>query len=432
MVDTAETRIAGTNGNGAKIAQERETRDEAYGASQIGPHDYCPKLGFREYWYPGIWAKKIGSRRPVNIKMLGENLVLFRGSEDNIVALSDWCAHRGARLSRGWCEFKGTVTCPYHGYTFDENGQCIAGLIEHRNSPLASKMKTKSYPTTQWNGIVFIWMGETEPVPLEKDMPWELFDPKLRGRKYTRVKVWEANWTEPVNQGIDYHEFYLHRGLSPWRLFHYKLPFFRKRAILTGGVKLVDEGEDYVIMRQDNIEFGQAEYPELGKWPKRVWWRILPQTGKTGYTGDTGKSAWAGWNHHVKLPSIVGVPGGAHQHIRWGVPVDEAFTRMWTFNIVKPAGTIFGRFWQSVWYYLWRKPGTVRSVNELEDLTVFKAERLNLETPQKLGILDIGVIYFRRHLAKRSRDFQRLGGAHGCLKQTPDPELVAENARSRK
>ena len=98
---------------------------------------------------------------------------------------------------------------------FDETGQCVAGLIEHRNSPLASKMKAKSYPTTQWNGIVFIWMGETEPVPLEEDLPWELLNPKLSGRKYTRVKVWEANWTEPVNQGIDYHEFYLHRGLSP-------------------------------------------------------------------------------------------------------------------------------------------------------------------------------------------------------------------------
>ena len=57
---------------------------------------------------------------------------------------------------------------------------------------------------------------------------------------------------------------------------------------------------------------------------------------------------------------------------------------------------------------------------------VFKADRLNLHTPQKLGILDIGVIYFRRHLARRSRDFQRLGGAHGCELQPPDPARVAE------
>src|SRR5262245_12849213 len=50
---------------------------EAYGASQIGPFDYCPKLGFREYWYPGLEARKVGGK-PVSLKMLGDDLVLFR------------------------------------------------------------------------------------------------------------------------------------------------------------------------------------------------------------------------------------------------------------------------------------------------------------------------------------------------------------------
>ena len=97
------------------VTQGRETRDEAYGSSQIGPFDYCPKLGFREYWYPGIWSKKVIERRPTNLKMLGDDLVLFRKKDGGVAALSDWCAHRGARLSRGFCDFPGTVTCPYHG-----------------------------------------------------------------------------------------------------------------------------------------------------------------------------------------------------------------------------------------------------------------------------------------------------------------------------
>jgi len=195
----------------------------------------------------------------------------------------------------------------------------------------------------------------------------------------------------------------------------------RPKPVYTGGVKITDEGDNYVMMRQRDIHFGHAEYEGLGKWPKWGWWRKLPVSKRF-----SAEKAWAGYDHHVQLPSKVGVPGGAHQHIRWGVPMDEANTRMWTFNVVKNANTIVGRAWQSVWYYLWRKPGVVVSVNELEDLVVFKAERINLELPQKLGILDIGVIYFRRHLARRSRDFQRLGGAHGCLKQPPDPARVAE------
>ena len=132
--------------------------------------------------------------------MLGDELVLFRGKDGNVVALNEWCPHRGARLSRGFCEFEGTVTCPYHGYTFDETGKCVAGLIENTKSPLIGKMRTRKYPTAEWKGIVFIWMGQTEPVPLEEDFPWEFKDATINDRRYTRVKDWEVNWTEPVNQ----------------------------------------------------------------------------------------------------------------------------------------------------------------------------------------------------------------------------------------
>ena len=123
------------------ITRATDVQDEAYGATQIGPFDYVPKVGFREYWYPCVWSKEVG-RKPKNIKMLGEELVLFRGKKGNVVALNEWCPHRGARLSRGFCEFEGTVTCPYHGYTFDESGNCVAGLIESTESPLVGKMRT--------------------------------------------------------------------------------------------------------------------------------------------------------------------------------------------------------------------------------------------------------------------------------------------------
>ena len=83
----------------------------------------------------------------------------------------------------------------------------MAGLIDDPNTPLVGKMKGKSYPTEEHGGIVYAWMGETEPVPLEEDLPPEILDD--RNHWYNRVKLWDANWTEPVNQGIDYHEAYL-------------------------------------------------------------------------------------------------------------------------------------------------------------------------------------------------------------------------------
>ena len=93
-------------------------------------------------------------------------------------------------------------------------------------------MRARSYPTEERTGIVFVWMGQTVPVPLDEDLPAELSDPELTGRRFMRVKVWEANWTEPMAQGIDFHEFYLHRGVNIWRLFNYRLGFFRPKVAI--------------------------------------------------------------------------------------------------------------------------------------------------------------------------------------------------------
>lgn len=406
----------------ATRARDREVKEEARGASQIGPFDYCPRLGFREYWYPGTRSGNVGAKKPVRLKMLGEELVLFRGGDGAVVALNDWCPHRGARLSNGVCDFPGTITCPYHGYVFDDTGRCVAGLIEAENSTLAPKMRAKRYPTAERHGIVFIWMGETAPVPLDEDLPWEFKDSTLHPTRYTRVKVWETNWTEGVWQGIDYHEFYLHRSFKWWHLVHYKQPFFRPKPVVTNGVRILEEGDNYVTCTQEGVEYGQKEYPGLGKWPQHVWWRVLPR--------PNSPAGRFGWDHNVQLPSIVRVPLGASSHMRWGVPVDEWETRMWTFTIVERPRTRLRQLWQDLWYYLYRRGYGVIRINEKEDFPIFAKGEINVDIPQKLGILDVGVIYFRRHLARRARDFNRLGGARGCLKQPPDPRKVAEWAES--
>ena len=401
-----------------KKSRQTEIKEEARGSSQIGPFDYCPRLGFREYWYPGIKAKKVGTKRPVRLKMLGEELVLFRGKQGQVVALTDWCPHRGARFSNGLCDFQGTITCPYHGYVFDETGQCVAGLIEAVDSSLAPKMRARHYPTAESNGIVFIWMGQTPPVPLEEDLPWEFKDPEVSATRYIRVKMWNTNWTEPVWQGIDYHEYYLHRWFKWWHLINYKQQFFRPKPVVTNGVRIVEEGDNYVTCTQERTEYGQKDYPGLGKWPRRVWWRFLkPLKARQGRFGH---------HHNVQLPTIVRVPLGSSNHLRWGVPVDDWDTRMWTFTVTERPQTVFGRIYQDLWYWLYRRGYGVIRINEKEDFPIFSQGEINAEIPQKLGVLDLGVIYFRRHLARRSRDFKRLGGAWGCLKQPPDPAKVAQ------
>ena len=172
-----------TNGsNGAQIRASIGNRENAYnamsqyipkGASGIGVHDFVPETGYREYWYPGVEAADI-KRKPVALRLLGEQIVFFRDTKNEVVALSDICPHRGAFLSGGIGkapmndEFKGFIVCPYHGYTFDGEGQCVAALTDGPESKLAPKLRNRKYPTRTLHGVVWIWMGVTEPVPSKR------------------------------------------------------------------------------------------------------------------------------------------------------------------------------------------------------------------------------------------------------------------------
>jgi hypothetical protein len=267
-------------------------------------------------------------------------------------------------------------------------------------------------------------------------MPPSLLDANYTGRRYMRVRDWESNWTEPVLQGIDFHEYYLHRWANFWRIFHKNLAFFRPKPVYQGNVRVADERENAASFRITGANYGQAFYEGVKqKWPKKVWWRILPAPGgrrnaaPAGGTGNSGistskpptgdKKLAAGIvlnGKAVQLPSIIYFHrGGAGEvvQLRWGVPIDEDNVRMWTFNAAPRPKTPFGSLWQMIWYYGWRLPSGPIMTNEKEDLAVFKKTRLNLEEPQKLGPLDTGVIYFRRHLARRARDYQRLGSVRG-------------------
>ena len=428
----------GSNGrtlDGAPLAHDAEMAwREAQGATPLGPFEYVPPMGFREYWYPAVLKKEVGAKKPVFVKMLGEDIVFFRGKADKVYALIDWCPHRRARLSQGESLFPGTITCEYHGYTFDGSGECVAGLIDDPNTPIIGKMKARSYPTEEHGGVVYVWMGETEPVPLEEDLPPEILDE--RNHWYNHVSMWDANWTEPVNQGVDYHEAYLHRKTfnymggwtKPWKFkFHgllsKELPFFRPRIANYGGIKITYEDEKRVCSNPIDPKYGEDFHPGVNDtWPKKRWYMFLPRRRRTGAAlvnpQRTSLLGIPGFAHAVELPSKIRVGSGSHNpaislHMRWMVPVTFETSRVWTYTIGPRPKTVLGRMYKRLWYVLWRKPNTITRVNEWEDLVTFQTGRLRYDIPQKLSTLDTVVIYFRRHLAMRSRDFQRLGGTYG-------------------
>src|SRR5438552_3104636 len=142
---------APSNGNSASTSNHsHDTRE------------LLPVLGLREYWYPALLEKEVPSGKPTMVTMLGDDICFFRGKKGQVVAVDNACPHRGAKLSKGSCDFKGTLSCFYHGMVFDETGLCVAALGEGPQSPMIGKLHVKVYPTATIKDVVWVWMGAAE------------------------------------------------------------------------------------------------------------------------------------------------------------------------------------------------------------------------------------------------------------------------------
>jgi phenylpropionate dioxygenase-like ring-hydroxylating dioxygenase large terminal subunit len=375
------------------------TEETMYGVSQIGIHDLVPQLGYREYWYPAIEVRKIG-RKPKRVKMLGDDIVVFRGKDGKVGALKDRCPHRGAFLSYGRCEFQGTISCPYHGYTFDETGKCVAAITEGPDSPMVGKLKARAYPTAVLRGIAYVWMGQTDPVPLEEDLPSEFFDSKYAVHVYS--KVWPMNWAVSIEQNEDAHFSWIHR-FRMRRLF--TMEAFRQIPAYWSGMSVVGETDSTMGIKPTVKAPQQAYYPGLGKkWPQHVWWRFRSQR-QPGSKTLSKKN----FSHEYRLPCVARVhqtgPGSLHQ--RYVTPLDEDSCWQFSMGTARVNNWVQRIYW-TIYMAIWYRIMTVDLANGFEDVSCQRSDRLDPYAPQKLGANDAPVIIWRRRMPFSSRDNQRI------------------------
>jgi 5,5'-dehydrodivanillate O-demethylase oxygenase subunit len=112
----------------------------------------------RRYWQPIYVSEKLAKGSIVPIRILGENLALYRGESGTARLIANECPHRLSVLSTGWIEGE-TIRCRYHGWRYDESGHCVEQPAEPR--PFCAKVpKLASYPTHEAHGLVFAYFGE--------------------------------------------------------------------------------------------------------------------------------------------------------------------------------------------------------------------------------------------------------------------------------
>ncbi len=130
--------------------------------THVGPGTVCGEY-LRRYWQPVSMSNEV-SDLPLAIRILGEDLVLFRDNAGTLGLLHRHCAHRGASLEFGIIMDCG-IKCCYHGWHFDVDGRLIDAPSEPLGSPVRDKVVQGAYPVHEVNGIVFAYMGPPDKKP---------------------------------------------------------------------------------------------------------------------------------------------------------------------------------------------------------------------------------------------------------------------------
>ena len=181
------------------------------------------EFGFRNHWYPAFFGAEldeadvsVGLGEAVsNVKsvvMLGER-ILFRRVNGLVHAIHDQCIHKGVPFSRKpECYSKGSVTCWYHGFTYDLASGTLVNIVTDPESVLIGRHKIKTYSVHEAQGVVFVFIGDIEPPALEEDVPPGFLDEDLTIHPHGWSKEVACNWRLGAENGFDPAHAYMHRN----------------------------------------------------------------------------------------------------------------------------------------------------------------------------------------------------------------------------
>lgn len=165
----------------------------------------------RPYWYPVAPLAELGDG-PTRLKLLGEQLVLWKGPEGRPVAMKDLCIHRGAALSGGTIE-NGEIKCPYHGWKYSASGACTHIPALPPGAPIPAKARAITYPTRAAYGMIWICLGDgSTPFP---DFLSDYEDEATWRQVYVDHYDWKTSAGRVVENAMDFSHFnFVHTGYT--------------------------------------------------------------------------------------------------------------------------------------------------------------------------------------------------------------------------
>ena len=278
--------------------------DEYRDFGHVGPGTLAGRY-LRTFWHPVYLAKDLPAGKAIPLKVLNEDFTLYRGETGVPHVVGFRCAHRLSQLSIGWVE-DDNLRCFYHGWMYDGAGRCVQQPGEF--SPFCDRVKIPGYPTEEYLGMIWAYLGEGEPPPMPR-YP-ELEDGGVR-RLNTYVR--ECNFFQNLENGPDHvHIFFTHYARAGTGRADSPIPTHD----LAGYTEW---------RRRGGREGFQAYLPRIST--EETDWGLA-----ITYTYDFGK-----YSSGISMP-LLDRRGEAWA---WRVPVDDETHR--TFNLTQDISKVLGR-----------------------------------------------------------------------------------------
>jgi phenylpropionate dioxygenase-like ring-hydroxylating dioxygenase large terminal subunit len=265
----------------------------------------------RRYWQPAALSRSITpGGQPRAIRIMGEDLVLFRDEAGRPGLLGLNCSHRLTSLGYGRLE-DGGIRCPFHGWLYDIHGRCLQQPTEPVGSTFKDKIQHLSYPCEELGGLVFAYMGPPQLKPLLPRYEVLVREDGTRQADYYPIN---SNWLQNLEGAVDHrHARILHA--NRWSKNKERIMAPPRPAVETRemdfGIWRMTEGEAYGhffmpagFLRTATDNRGEGEIRKTQSWyvPADDAHCLRFQVGFAPLRRDGSAYAWPEPNDNPVLP----------------------------------------------------------------------------------------------------------------------------------
>jgi 5,5'-dehydrodivanillate O-demethylase len=367
--------------------------------TRVGPATPMGTL-LRRYWHPIGTAVELAEEPVQKVRLLGENLTLYRSEDGEYGLIGDRCPHRCLSMEYGIPEQRG-LRCAYHGWLFDATGRCLEQPFEDRTlsgNPYKDKVRIKAYPVEELGGLIFAYLG---PAPKPLVPRWDIL---VRDDLDKAIEIHRlpCSWLQCMENAADpVHFEFLHAAFGNYQLKKLGRPPAMKTP---RHVKIEFERFHYGIIKRRLLE---GESPDVDDW-------------------TTG--------HPLLFPNILAVGSAGAPTLQFRVPVDDTHTIQFAYRtkLRKPGAPACPMAVKHS--SLFNEDGRIIADNvPAQDMTGWVGQGpISDRTQEHLAASDKGVVLYRKMLIEQMERVERGEEPMAVIRDRSENEPMIDIRRERR